>query len=647
MPKVEISDEDIVIRWIATAISKNIRIRLSLERLWFEFSNDDAAAKYDRLLGVKLLRELEGLFEKYGLDVEMDESVGDEFKIYRNEVENFNIYSERAKSVRNNEFSNFPDLVEEFRRFQESIAMYMTRRLYDRQCLSAFHMAFSVNSCNFAVPGAWKTSIVYAAYTYLKHLPESDPRHVDKLLIIGPISSFISWEDQYVACFWSDPDLFQLSGSKDVTRDSKMEHLYSWKPAEISLIHHGYVSELQNGICDFLRTHKTMVVVDEAHKIKNSKWIWGNSAVEISKYAISRVVLTWTPVPNWYEDIYNLYRFIYPYKFLDILKTNLPRLEDMSKNDGPESPRTIELMENISPFFIRIKKTDLNLPDTTQIIERVPMDENQRRIYDFIEEKLVSGFESPVKEEFNRARLIRLRQAATNPALLQSSLSGSIDSDETFWDLIENYASDFLDDSWIRKMISSYSEGTIPNKFKKIKEIIEDTVFPENGKLLVWTIFIQNAKSLQKYLIESGINAKLLIWEVEEDDRKDIVRKFNDPKDSEFKVVIANPFTVAESISLHEGCHNAAYLERDYNCSNFLQSKDRIHRVWLKAGQLTRYWFLISKDSVDEVIDERLEEKIKRMDSLINGDIPLFFRINENDDSEIITSLLKKYARGT
>ena len=37
------------------------------------------------------------------------------------------------------------------------------RTFYPRQLLSAFHLAFSQNACNFSVPGAGKTSIVLAA----------------------------------------------------------------------------------------------------------------------------------------------------------------------------------------------------------------------------------------------------------------------------------------------------------------------------------------------------------------------------------------------------------------------------------------------------------------------------------------------------
>ena len=84
-------------------------------------------------------------------------------------------------------------------------------------------------------------------------------------------------------------------------------------------------------------------------------------------------------------------------------------------------------------------------------------------------------------------------------------------------------------------------------------------------------------------------------------------------------------------------------MERDYNCSNFIQSKDRIHRVGLEKDQLTRYFYFISKNSIDEVIDDRLKIKIKRMEEIIDDDIPLFSRLNDEDETDIIQELILNY----
>lgn len=51
-----------------------------------------------------------------------------------------------------------------------------------------------------------------------------------------------------------------------------------------------------------------MVVLDEAHKIKNTHGgIMAASTMVLASKAVSRVVLTGTPAPNGYEDLYNLF----------------------------------------------------------------------------------------------------------------------------------------------------------------------------------------------------------------------------------------------------------------------------------------------------------------------------------------------------
>ena len=76
-----------------------------------------------------------------------------------------------------------------------------------------------------------------------------------------------------------------------------------------------------------------------------------------------------------------------------------------------------------------------------------------------------------------------------------------------------------------------------------------------------------------------------------------------------------------------------------------MQSKDRIHRVGLPEGIETTYYYLISNDSIDEIIDRRLQIKIERMEEVIDDDIPLFSRINDNDETDIITELINSYAQ--
>lgn len=648
---INILENHFVLTGSVDELIKNRRAKISLKRLKYKIEDGRIFIPFEEKTKISILQGLEDFLSRFSVALEYKEEVKSNLSAYRKEQQNFKRFSEKAKNIRDNKFSDDQVLVSEFKDFKSVLETKMKRRLYDLQMLSAFHMAFAQNACNFAVPGAGKTSIVYGAYAYLKSLPQDDPKHVDQLLVVGPLSSFYAWESEYFECFGRQIDSQRMSGDASITRSVKEQHLYSAKPKELTLISHAGIPLFEKEIVDFLKQHKVMVVVDEAHRIKNAEGVWGTSAIEISKEASARVVLTGTPVPNGYEDLYNLYRFIYPFKHQDILNIHYDQLKEMTKSTlSLESERVSNFIDNISPYFIRIKKSDLNLPKAKETYFSVKMDERQRAIYDFIEEKyipeLVQSQDSSFRATLNKAKLIRLRQAATNPALLLKTLNESLDIDDPDAEISEVY-NESVDDIEIFQKIIDYEISHVPQKFLEVTELIKTKILPNGGKVIVWTIFIQNAEKLQDILENSDIRTKLLIGRVPQHEREDTVKSFNDASNNDFQVVIANPFSVAESISLHKGCHNAIYLERDYNAANFLQSKDRIHRVGLPEGAETNYYYFISEQSIDSVINERLDLKVKRMEKIINQEIPLFKRVFDNDDSDIITSLLKDYAQRT
>ena len=603
----------------------------------------------------KIFTQIQEMLVKFGCEENLSETSQHVLTHFLNEKRRFEEFSQKAKSIWANKLST-----EEFGSFTELLKTKMpARRLYDLQLLSSYHLTFAQNACNFSVPGAGKTSIVYAAYAYLNSLPEEHPKYVNKLFIVGPLSSFGPWEDEYQSCFGKKGKIQRLSGG--IPREERVRHLLSPDSAEISLISYQGISSSNEDILSFFKRsgNRVMMILDEAHKIKNTQnGLWATSVLRLAKHCASRVVLSGTPIPNGYEDLYNLYNFIWPDK--DIIRFHLSQLKEMSQN--PTDYRIRELADNISPFFIRITKKDLmkymNLPpaiDNPPV--KITMGKYQRQIYDALEKQYMPYFSHLAKASgdaesvLTKARIIRLMQAATNPALLQKPI------EEYYHELgISNEL--FSDDSVLINNILKFNSVEIPEKYIAIAHLVS-RIISEGGKVVIWGIFIQSIKELQEYLKGQGISSKLLIGEtpVESDDaiqegmdtRESIVRQFNQ-NDSDFKVILANPFAVAESISLHKKCHNAVYLERNFNASNFLQSKDRIHRVGLKPEDKINYYYFISEKSIDETIHERLAEKEARMMAIMEGqEIPLI-NLNmdyEEDQQNDIKALLKNYVKRT
>lgn len=207
--------------------------------------------------------------------------------------------------------------------------------------------------------------------------------------------------------------------------------------------------------------------------------------------------------------------------------------------------------------------------------------------------------------------------------------------------------------------ILRYAEAEVPAKYIAVKDILHK-IIDRGEKAIVWACYIKNIEMLRDYLASNGIDSRILygatpvagdgISEVDEEyslTREAIVKEFH-KDDCPYKVIIANPFAVAESISLHKACHNAIYLERSFNAAHFLQSKDRIHRYGLSGDVVTNYYYLLSADSVDLTIHERLAEKERRLLEIIESmPIPLFDNNLDEGGYDDIKAVLRDYARRT
>lgn len=596
----------------------------------------------------KTLDRIKAVARIIGAKVEYSSDVSGAIDDYIQEEENFASFSQKALDIKNNHCD-----VNEFKAFKESLERHLpARRLYDLQLLSAYHLAFSQNACNFSVPGAGKTSVVYGAFAYLHNLPVDDVKRIDNLLIIGPLSSFGPWEQEYEACFGAKPRSKRLISG--ISTDEKKQYLYDFDPADLTLVSYASVHTLIDELLYFLSAHRVMVVLDEAHKIKNtSGGITAESVLRLAGRSKSRVVLTGTPAPNGYEDLANLFRFIWPTK--NIIRFMPGQLKDMTKQR--KDPRVKILLDAIAPYFVRVRKSDLGIPPATDhapII--VKMHPGQRAIYNAIEERFIKDIDDnkdiQAKKAFIKARMIRLLQAATNPELLKQPLADF--AAEEGIDI-----STAAEDTAFISQVLNYGRTEIPAKYEAALDLIQH-IIDSGGKVVVWACFIKTIDSFSVFLTSKGIPNKILYgatpvatdgMTMEDEDyeftREAIIHEFHDP-DSPFRVVLANPFAVAESISLHKACHNAIYLERSFNCAHFLQSKDRIHRFGLAPDVVTNYYYLVSEDSVDGVVNERLNEKEARLLEIIESmPIPLFDNALEEGGDEDIKAVIRDYARRT
>ena len=517
------------------------------------------------------------------------------------------------------------EVLEKYQKYKTIIDEQMSRKLREKQAWDSFFMFTMKKSANFSVPGSGKTSSVYGVFSFL-----SSQGLVDKIVMIGPKNSFISWKDEFYNCFNDKRDL-KLFNIQDYssTRSKKNALLYEAAHKKNLLL---FNYESLDSILEELKTiidDKTLLVFDEVHKVKNPNGKRAKNSLEISYNAKYTIALTGTPIPNSYLDIKNLLNILYHEEYNDFFGFKDVQLQNPSEYDIED------INKKIQPFFCRTTKKQLEVPEANpDIIILCKVSDKENQIFNIL----------LLKYAKNRlALIIRLLQLESNPKMLLKAIS---ENQEDFSDILDTT----LDPGFIDYI--DYSQDIIDlinsiDRTKKFNFCIQqvEQLNSEGKSVIVWCIFVDSIRQLAFQLEKKGISVGVIYGSTSEEERRDILNKF---KEKEIDVLITNPHTLAESVSLHSVCHDAIYYEYSYNLVHLLQSKDRIHRLGLKEGQYTQYYFLhsifLTRDgfeySLDQKIYQRLLEKERIMLEAIDKDI-LESLGSIEDDIEIIFKDLK------
>lgn len=108
-------------------------------------------------------------------------------------------------------------------------------------------------------------------------------------------------------------------------------------------------------------------------------------------------------------------------------------------------------------------------------------------------------------------------------------------------------------------------------------------------------------------------------------------------------MLVANPAACSEGISLHKVCQYAIYLDRSFNAAHYMQSEDRIHRLGLAPDAKPQVEFVECEDSIDQVVQTRLELKVRTMaqaleDPSLNVEISSVDYDEEAEDYDSLTT---------
>ncbi|MEG0407912.1 MAG: DEAD/DEAH box helicase [Bacilli bacterium] len=612
-----------------------LRVKNYIKRFIKYFTMTEIRFKYE-INYIDILNVI-NIFKGYGLNRNFEINISDELRKYL-DFKNM-LIEERNKigiDIKNKEEYLFEDFTE----FKILLDSEMKRKLRDEQLWNAFHIVNMIKSANFSVPGAGKTSIVYGAYAYLN---SKSVNKINKIVMIGPKNAFLAWKDEFVENFGDKKQLKVLDIHDKSTYDSNLTRYLKLESGKNNLILVNYESLLS--IKDKLKEivdEKTLLVFDEIHRIKSVTSSRANAAFEISTQAKYKVALTGTPIPNGYADLYNLLNILYADEYKMFFNKQIKDLKNMDEE------AQIEFNKKIFPFFCRTTKRMLSIPqpNSDSIIE-ANMNSYEEHLFKLIYDKYSKNI---------LTLYIRLLQASTNPQLLLKALDkkqikdffyeNELDDDMENMEIdIENYVNENI----VTESISNENNALInkclmSSKFLVGIELIKK-LYIEKKQILVWGIFNDTLYNIQNECTKLGIKSNIINGTVDCKEREKIINAF---KNKEFSILIANPQTLAESVSLHKTCHDAIYFEYSFNLAHMVQSRDRINRLGLNDTQYTQYYYLRLNNvhdifnSIDKKVYDRLKEKENIMINAVEGTTLKRVIFNDIEDLKLILANIKK-----
>ncbi len=503
--------------------------------------------------------------------------------------------------------------------FLSFVAEKIPRKLKEHQLKAALHLLAVTNGANFSVPGSGKTTVVLAVFAWLR-----SRGLVDSLFVVGPPACFGPWKSEYKAVLGEAPRVAVLAGGDIEDRRSN----YVTAPEDVCDL---YLTSFQTLQRDWERVRilfaeagaRFFLIVDEAHYIKQVGGIWASAVLGISQLAARRCVLTGTPFPRTYSDAFNLFDVLWP-RSSPLSSAERIRIEYLAQKERDDEA-TEALSTAIGPLFYRVRKKELQLAEQRfhppVIAEMGP---HERRVHDAILDRVralsMDDYlrDIDLVERLRRGRMTRLRQTVSYAKLLGTAVL----------EYNENLTEGDLS---LADVIRHYDDLEVPGKIKTLLVLLAELRSQGERKVVVWSNFIGTLKLIQQQLEAKGYGVGLIYGETptestplhDEQTREEIIAAFIDPA-SDVDILVANPAACAESISLHKTCSHAVYYDLSYNCAQYLQSLDRIHRVGGSENKIAHYHFLQYDWTVDQDLLANVQAKAQRMSAIIDQDYPVY-----------------------
>lgn len=496
----------------------------------------------------------------------------------------------------------------------ESLGWSDERELRSHQLAGVTHALTAVNAANFSVPGSGKTVTALAAVA--AHLASDT---IDLVVVVGPLACFDPWEQETRAALKTTLRAIRVRGT---ARQRSLAYDQADRGQLLLLSYPTAASDLRQ-LTELFVTYRVMLIVDESHRVKRFRGgVWAPALIDLARRARIRMILSGTPMPQSGRDLYSQLNILWP-------DGQLTGTRDAFAARVERDFRSV--LRDVHPFVSRTAKSALGLPPYRTHVHDVELSGTQAEIYELIEGQFrrrlvdVDSWQERV-DALRRGRPIRLLQAATNPDVFNQP--------DSYYRLpaLQDRSPTLLE------RLAAYRYIETPAKSEAALQLLAG-IAARGEKAVCWSNFVPNLDHFAALVrdrlglvcfqidgrVPAGTDALHQIDESERlrdvDTREGVIQRFLSV--DEPAVLITNPASCSESISLHRSCHNAIYLDRTYDAALWLQSIDRIHRLGLPSNADVDIHVLRAtlhgQPTIDHLVQESLDAKEERMRALLEG----------------------------
>jgi len=342
----------------------------------------------------------------------------------------------------------------------------------------------------------------------------------------------------------------------------------------------------------FLRTHRTMMAVDESTSIKTPTAKRTKSILSIGKLANYRRILTGSPVTKSPLDLYtqcaflneHLLGFTSFYTFRNRYAVMVDRNFGGRRVQIPAGYKRLdELSKILKAFSDRVLKENcLDLPEKVYVERQVELTDEQSKAYSTMKSAALASI---------KGKMATAPHILTQMMRLHQITCGHLKSDDGTITEIKN------------------------NRLEELLDVLDEI----EGKAIIWANYIYDIEHIVSVIKKKhGENSVVQYYgAVSSDKRQEAIQKFQDTK-SAARFFVGNPQTGGYGITL-TAANTVIYYSNGYDLEKRLQSEDRAHRIGQKKS--VTYVDLVTPKTVDEKIKKALRKKINIATEIMGEDL--------------------------